>query len=233
MVPPNQWTVRKLADVGTSEAFVRETLELFDLLKGTMIEGQQREETANAIGNLLSDGLIPTFMELRTIRESCGKDVPLIEQFQMYEDFARKLWKTYKDLMQRAAAAMGFDIGFLFQKEAKFEEGLKEFRTAHPAASSNLEKYLREVRKLWQNDLAQFRNEFLEHQKGTRQDHLKFYDPNFVGSLFETVHRVIADILVMLMNLRLQAGVHIVLHDDKIHGPGWPNRYRWVIEGFS
>jgi hypothetical protein len=233
MLPPNKWSVRKLADVGTDEVFVRETAELFDLLKGTMIEGEQREQAAGAIGSILHDGLIPTFMELRAIRESRGKDLPLIEHFQLYEDFARKLWKAYKDLTQRAAAAMGFDIGFLFQKESKFEEGLKTFRTSYPGAPANLEKYLREVRTLWQNDLAQFRNGFLEHQEGSRQDHMKFYDPDFAENLFAAAARIIADILVMLMNLRLLPGVHIVEHDDKIHGAGWPNRFRWVIEGFA
>jgi hypothetical protein len=233
MLPPNKWSVRKLADVGMDDVFVRETVELFDLLKGTLIEGEQRQQATDAIGNLLSDGLIPTFMELRAIRESRGKDLPLIEHFQLYEDFARKLWKAYKDLTQRAAAVMGFDIGFLFQKEKKFEEGLQAFRVSNPGAPANLEDYLREVRKLWQNDLAQFRNGFLEHQEGSRQDHMKFYDPNFVEGLFAAAARIIADILVMLMNMRLPPRCHIVEHDDKIHGPGWPNRFRFAIEGFA
>lgn len=232
MLPPNKWSVRKFADVGTDEVFVRETVELFDLLNGTLIEGEQRRQATDAIGSVLADGLIPTFMELRAIRESRGKDLPLIEQFQLYEDFARKLWKAYKDLTQRAAAAMGFDIGFLFQKETKFEEGLKAFRASYPDAPANLEEYLREVRKHWQNDLAQFRNGLLEHQVGTRQDYMKFYDPNFVENLFTAAARIIADILVMLMNLRLPPRVHIVEHDDKIHGSGWPNRFRFAIEGF-
>jgi len=231
MLPPNQWSVRKLADVGMDEAFVRETSELFELLKGTSLEEKQKEQARDAIGNLLTDGLIPTFMELRAIRESRGKDLALIDQFQLYEDFARKLWKSYKDLTQRAAVAMGFDIGFIFQKEGKFEEGLKAFRASYPAVSPNLEGYLREVRRLWQDDLRQFRNRFLEHQEGTRQDHLKFYDPKFVEGLFYAVPRVIDEILAMLMDLRLPPRVHIVLHDDKIHGPGWPNRFRWEIEG--
>jgi hypothetical protein len=170
-------------------------------------------------------------MELRTIRESQGKDLPLVERLQLYEDFARKLWKAYKDLTQRAASAMSFDIGFLFQKGSKFEEGLKAFRVAYPAVSPNLEEYLREVRQLWQNDLAEFRNEFLEHQQGDRKDYLKFYDLNYVQGLFDAVTRIIVEMLVMLMSLRLPPRVHIVLHDDKIHGPGWPNRFRWEIEG--
>ena len=72
MLPPNQWSVRKLADVGMDEAFVRETSELFELLKGTSLEEKQKEQARDAIGNLLTDGLIPTFMELRAIRGAPG-----------------------------------------------------------------------------------------------------------------------------------------------------------------
>jgi hypothetical protein len=228
---PKDWKVQKLADVGTGEPFVRQILELFDLLNGTTIFDPERQAAKDAIGAILTDGLMPAFLELRAIRESQGKDLPVIDRLQLYEDFARKLWKAYKDLTPRAAIAMGFDIGFLFQKDTKFLDGLKAFQAAHPEAPPNLEQYLRDTRRLWQNDLAQFRNGFLEHREGSRQDHQKFYDLNYLESLFPTVVRTIADLLVMLMSLRLPPRVRIVEHDDAIHGPGWPNRFRWEIEG--
>ena len=200
---PNKWQVRKMAEVGWDERFVRETTELTDLIKGTLLSEQEKVAATDAIGNLLTDGLIPTFYKLREIRESLGKDLPLIDQFQMYEDFARKLWKSYKDLTQRAATATGFDIGFVWQKESKFEEGLQRFRANNPNVSPSFEGYFRELRKRWQEELMKFRNEFLEHQQGQRQDFAKFYDPRFAEALFETVPRVIAEILVMLVNLRM------------------------------
>lgn len=82
---------------------------------------------------ILMDGLVPAFMELRAIRAPETAKLPLAERFQPYEDFARKLWKAYKDLTQRAAEAMGFDIGFLYQKDTKFDEGLSKFRSDWPA----------------------------------------------------------------------------------------------------
>ena len=230
---PNKWQVRKFADVGWDERFVRETVELIDLLKGTLLLEEEKVVATDAIGSVLSDGLIPTFLKLRKIRESVGKDLPVVDLYQMYEDFARKLWKSYKDLTQRAATAIGFDVGFFWQKESKFEEGLKKFRAANPSLVPDFEDYFREVRKLWQDDLAEFRNGFLEHQQGQREDFRKFYDAGFCEKLFEAVPRVIADILVMLMNLRMPAGCFIVLHDDAVFGPGWPNRFRWYIEGFE
>jgi hypothetical protein len=231
--PPNQWTVVKFADVGTSEEFVRRMLELFDLLGGTPIPDKQKEVVRDAIADILNEGLLPTFLKLRNIRLSVGASLPLVDRLQLYEDFARKLWKSYKDLTQRAAAAMGFEIGFVFQKEPKFEQGLKAFREGNPLVVDNFEEYFRATRKNWQNDLAQFRNGFLEHKKGQRNDFTQFYDPAMVDGLFDVVCRTIVDILVCLMNLRLRKGIRIVEYDPKIHGVGWPNRFRWEIDGLT
>jgi hypothetical protein len=227
---PSQWTPVKFADVGTSEEFVRQMLEMFELLKGTMIPDQQQEVVRDAFGDILTNGLTPAFLELRSIWSSVGADLPLVDKLQLYEDFARKLWKSYKDLLQRAAAAMGFEIGFLFQNEKNFEAGLKTFRGANPMLIETFEEYLRATRKNWQNDLAKFRNGFLEHQEGARIDFVKYYDPPTAEALFNLVSRTIVDFLVCLMNLRLRAGVHIVEYDPNIHGPGWPDRFRWNID---
>ena len=228
MTEPNQWTVKKFANVGASEQFVREHLELFDLLNGTLILGKQREEARDAIGDILTDGLIPAFLELRSIRDSTGKSLPVIDSFQLYEDFARKLWKAYKDLTQRAAKAMGFEIGFLFQNEKIFEEGLKQFRNEHPSVVQQFEEYLRANRNDWQNGLAKFRNGFLEHQQGKRQDFIRYYQPVTAENLFFVTFRTIGDILVALMNLRLPPRICIVEHNPA-SDPAWPNRFRFFI----
>jgi hypothetical protein len=231
MTHPKDWKVAKLADVGTDEAFVRENLELITILNGTLIFGKQRDEVRNAICTIQIDGLVPAFLELRGIREIQGKDLPVVDKFQLYEDFSRKLWKAYKDLTQRAAKVMGFDVGFIWQEDPKFGEGLKRFRVEWPALPTEFDNFLRETRTEWQNGLSKFRNGFLEHQEGNRIDFAKFYDAQFVERLFSDACGTIVDLLVILMSLRLPPRVHIVLHDDKIHGPGWPNRFRFFIEG--
>ena len=227
--PPSNWKVEKFADVGASEPFVNQFLELFDILGATLIRKAEKERVENAIGTVLTDGLMPTFLELRSIRASVGKDLPLVDRYQLYEDFARKLWKSYKDLMQRAAKEMGFDIGFLFQKDGKFEAGLKRFRAEYANAPESLEDYLREVRRLWQNDLSKFRNEFLEHREGDRSEHLKFYDARFAESLFKAVWTTIIEILVMLMSLRLPPGIFVVDPGPDNKMPGSPKRFGWEI----
>jgi hypothetical protein len=228
--PPNKWKVVPFANVGTDEEFVRRMLEMFQLLGGTPIPDKQKEIAKDAIADILSEGLIPTFLELRNIRSSVGADLPLINKLQLYEDFARKLWKSYKDLTQRATAAMGFDIGFLFQDEKKFEAGLKNFRAENPSVLVTFEYYLRETRKRWQNDLGKFRNTFLEHKLGDRNDFRRFYEPATAEELFSVVSRTIVDILVCMMNLRMWPGMRIVEYDPNVHGPGWPNRFKWEID---
>lgn len=232
MTHPKDWKVAPFANVGTDEAFVREILEVEEILQGTLIDGSQREQVKSAIMTILMDGLVPAFMELRTIRAPETAKLPLAERFQPYEDFARKLWKAYKDLTQRAAEAMGFDIGFLYQKDTKFEEGVKNFRSDWPALLRGVEEFLKQTRIEWQNQFSTFRNSFVEHQKGERKDFKKFYDNGVVEKLFESVWGTIVDILVILMSLKLPPGVHLVVNDPKVHGP-WPRRFRWIIDGFG
>jgi hypothetical protein len=227
---PKDWQLAHFANVGTDETFMREMLEIEQILQGTLIEGPQREEAKSAIMTILLDGLIPAFMELRTIRAPETVKLPLAERFQPYEDFARKLWKAYKDLTQRAAEAMGFDIGFLYHKESTFEQGLKDFRKTWPALQPGVEDFFREQRSGWQTEFSMFRNGFVEHQEGQRMDFKKFYDNAVVEHLFQSAWGAIIDILVILMSQKLPPRVHIVVNDPKVHGP-WPNRYRWVIEG--
>lgn len=226
------WKSMRFANVGTDEAFIREMLELVSILEGSLIEGEQRQKAKGAIVTIMNDGLIPAFMELRTIRAQETADLPMAERLQPYEDFARKLWKAYKDLTQRAAKEMGFKIGFLYQNDKDFEKGLKEFLTDWPRVQPGFEDFVRQTRSEWQNDFSKFRNCFVEHQEGERMDFKKFYDNEVVEKLFESVWGTIVDLLVILMSLKLHPMMHIVVNDPKIHGP-WPNRFRWIVKGFE
>ena len=61
---------------------------------------------------------------------------------------------------------MGFDIGFLYQKDMKFEEGLRRFRVDWPGLQAEFEMFLRQTRAEWQNEFSEFRNRLVEHQAG-------------------------------------------------------------------
>ena len=227
---PNTWVVKKMANVGGSEPFVSQLLEVHDIVGATLILGDQRLRVIDSLGAIHLDGLIPAFLELRKIRESVNQELPEIDRLQLYEDFARKIWKSYKELMQNAAKEIGFDVGFIFQKETAFEEGLNKFRNENPSVSSNLEEYLRINRKLWQNDLADFRNSILEHASEDRSKYEKFYRPDFAEKLFAAVWKKIIQILAMLLGLRLPEGIYVTERDPADPTSKSKKRFAWEIE---
>jgi hypothetical protein len=228
--PPNQWQVRRFADVGTSEEFVREMLYLPDILDGTLIMGEERKQANSSILDVLTGGLVPAFLVLKKIRQSVGQELPIVDHQQMYEDFGGKLWKAYKELMQQAAKDIGFEIGFLFQRDPSFENGLVGFRQKNSTAPGSLEDYLRNVRRSWHTDLANFRNTIIEHPSGDRSQFQKFYDPRFAENLFTEVWHTIVEILAMLLELRLPTRIHLEWQDRNAPEPRWEKRYRFVID---
>lgn len=229
---PNKWPVVKVADIGYDEEFVKQIVELRPLVDAGMIDDPQRANIKEAITSVLVDGLMPAFLDLQKIRASVGRDLPLMNQLQPYEDFSGKLWKAYKHLMQETVKLMGHNIGFLFQNEKDFREGLIEFRRANPTARAGFEKFLEETRDEWQNELARFRNTWVEHQTGDRKQFQKFYDPKYAERLFDTVWHTIADILPVLLELHLPHGTRLIEQHPDDPGPRWGQRFRYDVPHF-
>jgi hypothetical protein len=224
-----QFQVRKFADVGASEEFVLTVLDLIDILNATTIFDEQRTEVTSCIGMIAAEGLPAAFLELRKIRSSVGQDLPMLNHLQMYEDFYGKIWKAYKEYTQQAAKAMGFDIGFLFQKDGLFEDGLIAFRGNYPTAPTALEEYLREARRRWQTELANFRNTIAQHPGSDRAQFQKFYEPKFAEAVFTEVWHTIVEILGMLLEFRLPPGMYMEWQAWNDPGPRWPRRFRWQL----
>lgn len=232
-LPPNKWRVELAANIGTAEEFVSRMLELSDLVNGTDIFDPQRQKAKEAFASLLMDGLIPSFLELRQIRESVGRTMPAVDRQQLYEDFARKLWKAYKELTQNAVREIGHDIGFLFLPEDKFLEGVAGLQRANPNLREWFGDLLQRARENWQNDLADFRNNWVEHQKGDRRKYDKFYTPQYAEFLFESAWRTIADILPPLLELHFPGGIRLVEQNPKCLGDRWENRFRFTLPQFT
>jgi hypothetical protein len=229
---PNKWPVVKFADIGGDEPFVKQILELATIVDAGLIEGNERENLKEAVVSILVDGLMPAFAELEKIRALAEKNIPLMNRWQMYEDLARRLWKTHKELMQKAAALAGFDLGFLFKDEKEFQKGLKALRQLHPTVRAGVEKFLEGTRDRWQNDLSQFRNTWVEHQTGDREKFKKFYDPQYAESLFHAVWETSVQILAVLLEVHLPHGTRLVEQHPNDPGPRWPNRFRYDHPAF-
>jgi hypothetical protein len=230
---PHKWPIVKVADVGADEPFVQAILDLLPIVDAGTIWEPERQEVKEAITSILMDGLMPAFLELQRIRASLGQDMPLMNRLQPYEDFSRKLWKSYKDLMEKAARLMGFKIGFLFDNEKKFGEGLKKFRKENPRIRVGFEKFLEQTREEWQNELAKFRNTWLEHQTGDNRRFEKFYKPEYAEALFTLVWQTIVDILPLLLELRLWEGWTLIEQHRDDPGPGWGQRFRYYHPAFT
>jgi hypothetical protein len=226
MTEPNKWMVQRLANVGTSEQFMGEWLELLDILQATTIFGEERERAKEAIVGVLIDGLTPAFTQFREIRESVAKEMPLLDRYKLYEDFAGRLWKAHKTLFQNAATVLGFNVGFLFQEDKSFEAGHPKFIAQNPGLPSNFESYTRAMRSEWQNDLSKFRNTVVEHTGGDRKDFQKFYDPRFCEELFFAVWDTDLNFLVCLMNLKMSHGF-TVIEVDRNANPTWSKRFQF------
>jgi hypothetical protein len=224
---PHKWKVEHVANVGGDEGFVKQMLELGTILEAGTIFNPRREEVKHSIISILMDGLTPAFLELEQIRASMGKQLPLMNREQLYEDFARKVWKAYKELMQKAAEQIGFKIGFIFRPDREFRQGLLELRTQHPTIRDWFEQFLEETRDNWQNDLSKFRNTWIEHQKGERRQFDKFYKPEYAEKVFNDAWDAIVTIIAAMLETHLPHGIRLIEQDKNDPSPKWPNRFRY------
>ena len=227
---PSEWSVEKFAAI-PYEDWVKQIVDLNPLVDAGSIMEPQREAVKDAIASILFEGLMPAYLELQTIRNLSNSGKPILEQWQPYEDFARKLWKAHKELMQNAARLMGYEIGFLFQKEEKFRKGLADFRLQYPTTNKGFEGLFEWVRKEWQERLADFRNSVLEHRGGDRKDFEDFYKPENAEILFALVWKSIANILPMLLELKLMNGMRLIEQHPNDPGPRWNQRFMYQPTG--
>lgn len=208
---PNEWKVEHFANVGTSEEFVDQCSgEFLELIDASHIHSKARKEVKEAVLTVLIEGLIPAFESLKKIRASIGHPMPLLNRRQLYEDYSRVLWHAHKDLVPRAALLLGFDIGFLFQNSAKFEQGVIEFNKLHPSLiAPRMDDFLRLQRETWQNEFSRFRNNYLEHRQEEQSRFTKYYQPDQAEALFKAVWRVMADIFPVFIEANFAEGFSI------------------------
>jgi len=97
------------------------------------------------------------FDELRSIRLYKDKPLPILNRKKHYENFARVLWHGYKDLWSKVAGLLGYNIGFVFQREANFNQSLEAFVSQNQSQLLlDVREFLTRQRTNWQHDLATF-----------------------------------------------------------------------------
>lgn len=226
--------IEPYANFGTGEIWVsRVMLGLLTVLDATTVSN--RDDVKEGIASVF-EALAEAFNHLRSLRELVGRsDTPATEIGAAYSSFYVHLWRAYKDRFQKSVPpALGYDIGFLWGSDNTFEEGAAAFLTAHPEVDAGLLELLRNDRREWQNDLAIFRNEHLEHQRPVDPALLAtFYRPDSAETSFENVWQAIEDITVQMLRPHLAAGVELVEIPEDERDPVVPRRFGFHVPGLT
>jgi hypothetical protein len=221
-----------LANFGTGEPWVtRLMVDLPAIVDGTT--HQNRDQVKEALAATFR-ALVDAYNDLRELRRiESDPSVPLSERDGAYSAFYVHLWRAYKgSFQQEVPAALGYDVGFLWQSDKEFEAGAERFLRDHTEVESQLVDMMRGDRRDWQSKLALFRNEHLEHKREL--------DPGFIGTFytlagaeqaFENVWRAIEDISVVLLVPHLAPGISLVEIPEAERDPAMPRRYGFAVAG--
>ena len=137
---PNTWEVKLFADMGSGEPFIDcFSGEFLELLGASNIHAEKEEAVKDAIMDILVDGLMPAFVDLRRICGSVITHMPELDRRKLHEDFAKRLWHAYKDLFPKACELLGFKIdSFAFRNDKDFEKSVAEFQAKSPSLVMNI-----------------------------------------------------------------------------------------------
>jgi len=226
--------IERYANFGTGEAWVsRVMLGLLNVLDVTTVPN--RDEVKEGLG-VVFQALAEAFNDLRSLRELMSRsDSPATELQAAYSSFYVHLWRAYKDRFQKSVPpALGYDVGFLWANDKTFEAGAATFLAAHPAVGTGLVEMLGNDRREWQNDLATFRNEHLEHQQPVDPALLAtFYRLDSAETAFENVWQAIEDITAQLLSAHFPPGIELVEIPENERDPIVPRRFGFRVPGLG
>jgi hypothetical protein len=231
--PPNQWQKVNFSDFGVSEPFVsRLAIGLAQILQATTLTN--REAIESAIIELAMQSVGHAFLALRELRKIANDpNVPDLTKTKTADEIYKCLWAAYKDRLQTATTQIGFDIGFLYQNDAKFGTGCSEFPTKYPNVSGELISRMRAYRSTWQPKLAAFRNDYAEHKTLDASAVKEFYNLAFAEKMFENVWVAAEEILALLLAAHLPSVFGYTEIPEAKRDPNNPLRFRPILVGVS
>jgi hypothetical protein len=218
------------ADVGTSEPFLaRIALGLAEILDTTYYD-KRNEIKAGIIETMNS--LLSAFLSLRQLRGIADdRSAPLMTKVKHFDDMCGSLWTAYKDRMQNVTRLMGYNIGFLFEEDKKFEKGCASFPIEHPQVDGALIQRMKQHRATWQSDLERFRNQYIEHRKLKQEEVASFYSLARAEALFQSVWVGIEETLIILMAAGLPPAFCVHEIPQANRNPHAPKRFGISLRG--
>lgn len=186
-LPPG-FKLQLAANFGTEEAFVvRAWIQIKDILKHmNPVNADESDFRLDRVVEQLNIARI----HLGRIEDKAFHQQPTFDQQAEYVAFYNSVWWAYKDRFQLFMKELGFDIGFLFQNDKKFEAGLKKFLEDHPNATQ-FANVARDDRISWQNTLATHRNNM--HTGDRRNEKHDMDNPKDARIVFDNVWQAIEE----------------------------------------
>jgi hypothetical protein len=205
--------------------------EVNALIGSSSIHGQDREDLKEAVHVMVLEGLMRAFAELQIIRSNKGMQLARLDRERPYENFAKFLWHAYRQLFPKVAGLLGYDVDFFLRTEVEFDKKLPVFleKNADYLICTDLGDFLRTQRAMWQQDLSDFRNDYLEHRKSEVAANVgRFYDPDWAEAVFNAAWRTIAELLSIFLESRFSPSVTIRRLSLERQSP--PKRRMWELQ---
>lgn len=219
--------IQKISNFGTQEPWVaRITFSLLDLASHLSYSKKQNDEINKWLFEI-SKELNAAFEALTEVDKlEKQKNSALYSKNAQYQNLYSALWRAYKDRFQKACERIGYNIGFLFEDDSKFERKSLDFIKNNPEIPDNFRKMLKIDRRIWQNGLSQFRNNYIEHKAIGEGIENIFFRPDSARKIFENVWQAIEDSVVVFINTKIKEPFEIYEIPEKDRDKACPERFR-------
>lgn len=224
---PLNHKIEKISNFGTSEPWVaRMTFSLLDLAEHLPYSKTQIDEVKKWLFEISKElnAAFEALLEVEKLEKQKGS--ALYSKNAQYQNLYSALWRAYKDRFQKTCEHIGYDIGFLFEDDKKFERKSLEFIKNNSEIPDRFRKMLKIDRKIWQNGLSDFRNLYIEHKEIGEGIEKIFYRPDSARNIFDNVWQSIEDSVAILIGAKLKDPFAIIEIPEKDRDSACPERFR-------
>ena len=237
-MPPQ---LRQIADFGTSEPWVARIemtmLEFLSLIRvvprgqdtaateDQMAAYKQKQEKAKGQVMALAEELGQAFIDLRRLRVAGGAFSTQLETVKAYRDLYEHLWVSYKDRFQKLMQTLGFDVGFIFQKDEKLDQLAAVFLAAHPGVDPELIDRIREDKVGWHLALRTHRDDGEHNTDGPTLGDNPLHNLEGAEIIFSNTWHAMEDVFVCSMEEEFGNQLTIFEVPEAKRNPDAPKKY--------
>ena len=176
----NDFVVEHYADFGSAEPWVARTiLQAQTLVNAVPAFAATRRAFHEEMGETFL-ALSMAFTALRELQRAVVRGAPAGELEGAYDRLYRQLWTAYKDRFQKSLRALGYELGFVWQNDHRFEAGVAKLVAQRPELGE-LMRLIGRYRDEFQRAIASYRNDYVEHRKD--------FDPRALASFHTWVRQ--------------------------------------------